>query len=94
MVDLMQFSLIKPRDWLDSFRQLMKTRIYLLTLRRSLLTLELTCVEIIFIADYTKRSTFILSDPTTLGLLKEFGWECGEEMDKVKVTFMKGWNDE
>jgi hypothetical protein len=28
-----------------------------------------------------------------LGFLEDFGWKFGEELDKVKVVFLKGWRD-
>ncbi|EGF78076.1 hypothetical protein BATDEDRAFT_26764 [Batrachochytrium dendrobatidis JAM81] len=54
---------------------------------------EITCLEIIFVADQKKRSTFKVAEPSAPGMLTDFGWRLGEELDKVKVVFIKGWCD-
>jgi hypothetical protein len=43
--------------------------------------------------DQNKRSTFKVAKPSVLGLLEDFGWKFGEELDKVKVVFLRGWHD-
>ncbi|OAJ44884.1 hypothetical protein BDEG_28068 [Batrachochytrium dendrobatidis JEL423] len=54
---------------------------------------EITCLKIIFVADQKKRSTFKVAEPSVPGMLTDFGWRLGEELDKVKVVFIKGWCD-
>jgi hypothetical protein len=66
---------------------------FLLALGQSPQSFEITCLEIIFIVDQKKRSTFNLAKPSVPGMLKDFGWKSGEELDKVKIVFIKGWRD-
>jgi hypothetical protein len=65
---------------------------FLLALGQSPQSFEVTDVEIFFIVDHKKRS-FKLEKPSVLGLLNDFGWEYGKELEKVKVVFIKGWCD-
>jgi hypothetical protein len=66
-------------------------RSFLLALGQSPQSFEITCLEIIFVVDQKKRSTFNLAKPSVPGMLKDFGWKFGEELDKVKIVFIKGW---
>ncbi|OAJ37409.1 hypothetical protein BDEG_21430 [Batrachochytrium dendrobatidis JEL423] len=66
---------------------------FLLMLCQSPQSFEITCLEIIFVADQKKRSTFKVAEPSAPGMLTDFGWRLGEELDKVKVVFIKGWCD-
>ncbi|KAJ8330315.1 hypothetical protein O5D80_001316 [Batrachochytrium dendrobatidis] len=66
---------------------------FLLMLCQSPESFEITCLEIIFVADQKKRSTFKVAEPSVPGMLTDFGWRLGEELDKVKVVFIKGWCD-
>ncbi|EGF80872.1 hypothetical protein BATDEDRAFT_24341 [Batrachochytrium dendrobatidis JAM81] len=66
---------------------------FLLMLCQSPQSFEITCLEIIFVADQKKRSTFKVAEPSVPGMLTDFGWRLGEELDKVKVVFIKGWCD-
>ncbi|KAI8895858.1 hypothetical protein BC833DRAFT_599773, partial [Globomyces pollinis-pini] len=64
---------------------------FLLALSQSPQSFEITCLEIIFVVDQKKRSTFKLAQPSVPGRLKDFGWKFGEELDNVKIVFIKGW---
>ncbi|KAJ8327856.1 hypothetical protein O5D80_003253 [Batrachochytrium dendrobatidis] len=66
---------------------------FLLMLCQSPQSFEITCLEIIFVADQKERSTFKVAEPSVPGMLTDFGWRLGEELDKVKVVFIKGWCD-
>jgi hypothetical protein len=66
---------------------------FLMALRQTSESFEIECLEIIFVVDQNKRSTFKVAKPSVLGLLEDFGWKFGEELDKVKVVFLKGWCD-
>jgi hypothetical protein len=68
-------------------------RSFLLALGQSPQSFEITCLEIIFVVDQERRSTFTVAPPSVPGLLEEFGWKFGEELDKVKVVFVRGWHD-
>ena len=68
-------------------------RSFLLALGQSPQSFEIKCLEIIFVVDQKKRSTFNLAKPSVPGMLKDFGWKFGEELDKVKIVFIKGWRD-
>ena len=64
---------------------------FVLALCQSPQSFEIKCLEIIFVVDQKQRSAFKLAKPSVEGLLREFGWESGKELDKVKVVFIKGW---
>jgi hypothetical protein len=66
---------------------------FLMALRQTSESFEIECLEIIFVVDQNKRSTFKVAKPSVPGLLEEFGWKFGEELDKVKVVSLKGWHD-
>ena len=66
-------------------------RSFLLALGQSPQSFEITCLEIMFVVDQKKRSTFNVAKPSVPGMLKDFGWKFGEELDKVKIVFIKGW---
>ncbi|OAJ40780.1 hypothetical protein BDEG_24481 [Batrachochytrium dendrobatidis JEL423] len=66
---------------------------FLMMLCQSPQLFEITCLEIIFVVDQKKRSTFKVAEPSVPGMLTDFGWRLGEELDKVKVVFIKGWCD-
>ena len=66
---------------------------FLIALSQSPQSFSVTSVEIIFVVDQKKRSTFKLKPPSVTGILKDFGWISGEEMEKVKICFIKGWSD-
>jgi hypothetical protein len=66
---------------------------FLMALSHSAESFEVTCLEIIFVVDQKKRSTFKLAKPSVSGMLEDFGWKFGKELDKVKIVFMKGWCD-
>lgn len=66
---------------------------FLLALVQSVQSFEVTCLEILFVVDQKKRSTFKLAKPSVPGMLKDFGWKFGEEESKVQIVFIKGWHD-
>ena len=66
---------------------------FLLALCQSPQSFEITCLEIVFVVGQKKRSTFNVAKPSVPGMLKDFGWKFGEELDKVKIVFIKGWCD-
>jgi len=68
-------------------------RCFLDSLGESTQSFEVTKLEIYFVVDQKNRSTFRLSQPTELGMLEEYGWNWGEEMNNVKIVYIKGWND-
>ncbi|EGF82900.1 hypothetical protein BATDEDRAFT_23178 [Batrachochytrium dendrobatidis JAM81] len=92
----------KPNKWnqggfdaifLDKGKGLLDSFNFLLTLCQSPESFEITCLEIIFVVDQKKRSTFKVAEPSVPGMLTDVGWRLGEELDKVKVVFIKGWCD-
>jgi hypothetical protein len=66
---------------------------FLQKLSQSLQSFEITCLEIIFVVDQKNRSNFKVDNPSRPGMLIDFGWKFGEELDKVKIVFIKGWCD-
>jgi hypothetical protein len=50
-------------------------------------------LEIFFVVDHNNRSSFRLANPSKTGILTKFGWNSGEEVQKVKIGFMKEWNN-
>jgi hypothetical protein len=64
---------------------------FLVSLRDSPQSFEIRCLEILFVVDQKKRSTFKLAKPSIPGMLREFGWKFGDEADKVKIVFIHGW---
>jgi hypothetical protein len=66
---------------------------FLKALAQSPESFEITCLEIIFVVDHKKRSSFNVASPSIPGMLRDFGWNPNEELDKAKVVFIKGWCD-
>jgi hypothetical protein len=48
-------------------------------------------VEIYFVVEQSKFETFQISPVEDEGLLQEYGWEEGEELDKVQIVTMNDW---
>ena len=67
---------------------------FLRSLSESTETFPVTCLEIFFVVDRKKRSTFVLAEPSGLGLLKPFGWDYGKEKERVKIVYVSGWSDQ
>jgi adenylate kinase family enzyme len=66
---------------------------FLMKLSQSSQSFEIKGLEIYFVVDQKESATFKLATPSIPGLLRDFGWESGKEMDKVKVVFIRGWSD-
>ena len=65
---------------------------FLQMLRDSPFGFEISTLEIVFLVLKGKIETYKLSQVSGEGLLAEFGWKKGKEVDHVQVFGINGWD--
>jgi hypothetical protein len=61
-------------------------------LRDSPSSFHVSTLEIVFLVLKGKIGDFKISEVSGQGLLADFGWKKGKEMDNVRVVGIAGWD--